>query len=104
MDMHFLELNYLLSNTMIKFNDINNYFSNDPRYNFSNNMHYENLYENLNSSFIDPFLNDLRINQHSELIGLGDLEFTINSPLDILNNNRTNVADLGAYQHVMIED
>ena len=67
-------------------------------------MHYENLYENLNSSFIDPFLNDLRINQHSELIGLGDLEFTINSPLDILNNNRTNVADLGAYQHVIIED
>lgn len=98
------ELNYLLSNTMIKFNDINNYFSNDPRYNFSNNMHYENLYENLNSSFIDPFLNDLRIDQHSELIGLGDLEFTISSPLDILNNNRTNAADLGAYQHVIIED
>ena len=67
-------------------------------------MHYENLYENLNSSFIDPFLNDLRINQYSELIGLGDLEFTINSPLDILNNNRTTAADLGAYQHVIIED
>ena len=98
------ELNYLLSDTMIKFNDINNYFSDDPKYNFSNNVHYKNLYKNLNSSFINPLLNDLRINQYSELIGLGDLEFSINSPLDILNINRTNTADLGAYQHILMED
>jgi len=98
------ELEYFISNTMIKFNDINDSFSDNPIYNFSNNQLYQDLYQNLDSGFIDPYYNDLRINQFSELIGLGNLDYSMISPLDILNNNRTNNSDLGAYQHIIIED
>ena len=48
--------------------------------------------------------NDLRINQNSEIIGLGSVEFATQTPIDILNNNRTDSPDLGAYQHIIIED
>ena len=52
-----------------------------------------------------PVNNDLRINQNSEIIGLGSLEFATQTPFDILNgNNRTGSPDLGAYQHIIIED
>tara|TARA_Y100000991_G_scaffold68399_1_gene51088 strand:+ start:8968 stop:10557 length:1590 start_codon:yes stop_codon:yes gene_type:complete len=98
------ELNYSLYDTMVRFNDINNYFSDDPTYDFSDNSHYINLYNNLNSNFVNPFFNDLRINQFSELIGLGNLQYSINSPFDILNNSRADSSDLGAFQHTIIED
>ena len=73
-------------------------------YDFSNNLHYENLFQNLSPGFINAVNNDLRINQNSEIIGLGSLEFATQTPFDILNNNRTDSPDLGAYQHIIIED
>ena len=97
-------LDYKLSNSLIKFNDINDYFDNNPIYDFSNNLHYENLFQNLSPGFINAVNNDLRINQNSEIIGLGSLEFATHTPFDILNNNRTDSPDLGAYQHIIIED
>ena len=97
-------LDYKLSNSLIKFNDINDYFDNNPIYDFSNNLHYENLFQNLSPGFINAVNNDLRINQNSEIIGLGSLEFATQTPFDILNNNRTDSPDLGAYQHIIIED
>ena len=97
-------LDYKLSNSLIKFNDINDYFDNNPIYDFSNNLHYENLFQNLSPGFINAVNNDLRINQDSEIIGLGSLEFATQTPFDILNNNRTDSPDLGAYQHIIIED
>ena len=54
--------------------------------------------------FINPIENDLRINQDSQAIGLGSSEFAIQTPYDILNIDRTSNSDLGAYQHVIIED
>ena len=73
-------------------------------YDFSNNLHYENLFRNLSPGFINAVNNDLRINQNSEIIGLGSLEFATQTPFDILNNNRSDNPDLGAYQHIIIED
>ena len=46
----------------------------------------------------------LRINQNSEAIELGSSVFAIQTPYDILNIDRTSNSDLGAYQHVIIED
>jgi hypothetical protein len=97
-------LDYKLNNSLIKFNDINDYFDNNPIYDFSNNLHYENLFKNLSPGFINAVDNDLRINQNSEIIGLGSHEFATQTPFDILNNNRTDSPDLGAYQHIIIED
>ena len=98
------DLNYKLTNTLLKFNDINNYFENDPIYEFSNDLIYENIFKNLSPGFINAQENDLRINQNSEIIGLGLQEYAIQTPLDILNNNRTINPDLGAYQHIIIQD
>ena len=69
-----------------------------------NNQYYENLFDNFLPGFINPIQNDLRINQNSEAIGLGSSEFAIQTPYDILNIDRTSNSDLGAYQHVIIED
>ena len=88
----------------MKFNDINNYFENDPIYEFSNDNFYENIFINLYPGFINAQENDLRINQNSEIIGLGLYEYAIQTPLDILINNRTENPDLGAYQHIIIQD
>jgi len=98
------DLDYKLTNTLVKFNDINNYFENDPIYEFSNDNFYENLFINLYPGFINAQENDLRINQNSEIIGLGLYEYAIQTPLDILSNNRTENPDLGAYQHIIIQD
>jgi len=98
------DLDYKLTNSLIKFNDINGFFDNNPIYDFSNNQYFENLFQNLSPGFINAFENDLRINQNSEVIGLGSLEFANQSPYDIMNNNRTESPDLGAYQHVIVED
>ena len=99
-----LDLDFKLINTLVKFDDVNNYFENDPKYDFSNDQYYENLFDNLLPGFINPIQNDLRIDQNSEVIGLGSLEFAILTPYDMLNINRTQNSDLGAYQHVIIED
>ena len=80
------------------------FFSDEINYDFSNSEKYNNIYLNLNASFIEPFENDLRIDQNSEIIGLGSIEFAEITPFDILNTNRLNSPDLGAYQHIIIED
>ena len=97
-------MDFKLFNTLIKFNDVNNYFENDPKYDFSNELYYQNLFNNLLPEFINPIQNDLRINQNSQVIGLGAPEFSAQTPFDILNMNRLENSDLGAYQHVIIED
>ena len=97
-----LDFNFI--NSLIKFNDVSDYFSDEINYDFSNSEKYNNIYLNLNSSFIEPFENDLRIDQNSEIIGLGSIEFAEITPFDILNTNRLNSPDLGAYQHIIIED
>jgi hypothetical protein len=46
--------------------------------------------------------NDMRISQESEFIGKGDTSVVI--PVDLAGKARTLPPDLGAYQHVIIED
>ena len=97
-----MELN--VANSLIKFNDYNNYFENDINLDFSNQNYYEEIYENLDPSFINEYQNDLRINQFSEVIGLGKEEFALETPLDMLNIDRTLGPDVGAYQHTIVQD
>ena len=97
-----MELN--VANSLIKFNDYNNYFENDINLDFSNENYYEEIYQNLDPSFINEYQNDLRINQFSEVIGLGKEEFALETPLDMLNIDRTLDPDIGAYQHITVQD
>jgi hypothetical protein len=44
----------------------------------------------------------MRISQESEFLAKGDASISI--PLDLAGETRTSPPDLGAYQHVIIED
>ena len=61
-----MELN--VANSLIKFNDYNNYFENDINLDFSNQNYYEEIYQNLDPNFINEYQNDLRINQLNKLL------------------------------------
>tara|TARA_B110000444_G_scaffold78484_1_gene74231 strand:+ start:330 stop:599 length:270 start_codon:yes stop_codon:yes gene_type:complete len=89
---------------MIKFNDYNDVFNGQDNYNFSNLEKYENIYLNLNADFKNEYNNELFILQNSEVINLGDEDLAAIYPLDILNINREDSPDLGAYQHIIIDD
>ena len=89
---------------MIKFNDFNDIFTGQGNYNFSNLEKYENIFLNLNADFKNEYNNELFILQNSEVINLADEILAAIYPLDILNINRENSPDLGAYQHITIND
>jgi hypothetical protein len=97
-------LNFMFKNCMIKFNDINDSFSNENNFDFTNTDKYQSLYLNLDPDFKNPYNNELFILQESELINLGDQQLSIEFPLDLLNISRVNAPDLGAYQHIIIND
>ena len=97
-------LNFKFKNCMIKFNDYNEIFTGQNNYDFLNLEKYENIYLNLNTDFKNEYNNELFILQNSEVINLGDQQLAAIYPLDLLNINREDSPDLGAYQHIIIED
>jgi hypothetical protein len=89
---------------MIKFNDFNDIFTGESNYDFSNINKYDNIYLNLNTDFKNEYNNELFILQNSEVINLGNQQEAMIFPYDLLNINRINSPDLGAYQHILIDD
>lgn len=95
--------NYYFNHCLIKFNNINNQFSNHELYQFtSDSVHYNQILLATNSAINNPkFLNvgsnKLMINEESAAIGIGDNNYYIER--DILNIVRTSPPDLGAYQN-----
>jgi hypothetical protein len=92
------DLIYKFADCLIRF-DVNG----DP-IDFDDTEFYENISLNDNPSFKLPFENDLRLNEDSEAIGIGNPLFASQVPFDILGNERTSTTDLGAYQYVPTED
>ncbi|SEE35928.1 hypothetical protein SAMN04487765_2269 [Tenacibaculum sp. MAR_2010_89] len=89
--------NYNIKNCMIKFNDINNSFTNNLELKFDNTLHYQNIYLNKPSNFKDVFSNSFIIGDKSEAINKG-IPTIVTS--DILGVSRATNIDLGAYQHI----
>ncbi|MGG7034766.1 MAG: hypothetical protein ACI7YS_06170 [Flavobacterium sp.] len=92
---------YQFNNCLIKFNNVNNKFTNDPLYNFSDSNFYKdcliakNTYD-LNPNFQDVNKNKLNIDQTSSAFEKGSSDYLI--PLDILGFERSSLnPDLGAY-------
>ena len=69
-------------------------------YDFSNKDQYNNIWINEEPIFSNPKENDLRLEKNSAAIDRGKPETANRIPLDILNNNRTPLPDLGAYEYV----
>ena len=96
-------LDYKFSNCLLKFSDINNSF-NTAIYDFENQEHFENLILNDDPYFLDPYENNMIIGINSAAINQGNQVYSSIVPFDLLNVDRTNNPDLGAYQHIIQDD
>jgi hypothetical protein len=67
-------------------------------------MFYNQLTRNATPGFVLPEEHDYRINQESDFIGIGNETQADLVPLDLLGKDRRNAVDLGAYQHVIIDN
>jgi hypothetical protein len=101
--------NYKFDHCLIRFNNINNIFTNDPLYQFATDTtRYVNCLIATNPSlfppdFQNPNNNQFVIGQNSAAIGQGDFTYS-NGTFDLLNKPRTTPSDLGAYNFVEFEE
>ncbi|MCF6298092.1 MAG: hypothetical protein L3J08_08960 [Flavobacteriaceae bacterium] len=98
--------NFNFSNSLIRFDDPNGEFSDDPNYDFNNPNLYFNIVRNQDPSFFNPNENDLNIESNvSGADGIGDINAASLVPLDANGVNRTNGSpDAGAYESVEFPD
>lgn len=95
--------NFKFTNCLIRFENTNNGFS-APAYDLNNETHYvANIY-NQDPHFKDPEKNALIIGEESAAINNGLLDFALEVPNDLLNVDRTNAPDTGAYQHIIFPE
>jgi len=98
--------NYKFTNSLIKFIDLNNSFTNDFLYDFENVTIYKDCLISKTSNtnivdFVAPIENDMRILDSSAAKGTANFSYLGTS--DILGNIRNGSADMGAYNFVVIE-
>jgi len=98
------EFNYNFTNNLIQFNDVNNNFTDDPFYDFTDVTHYNNNILNGFPDFKNLRLNELIIGENSDCIGQAAASGTSQVPFDILGKTRANPADIGAYEHIIFEE
>lgn len=92
--------NFKLTNSLVKFSDVNNAFEGVTEVDFDNPNLYENILLNGITHFRNPSDNDYIIGQDSQAINFGNLSGATLVPSDILGIVRTDSPDAGAYQHI----
>ena len=97
-------LKFSLDHTAIRFAPSDQSIYEDPYYDFTDTTFYQKLFRNKISAVNNPNDNDFRITQESEVIGLGKPVYASEFPTDIVGVNRLESVDLGAYQHIIIEE
>lgn len=94
--------NYRFRNCLMKFNDFNNQFEDNPLYDFSITSAYSNVTFNEDPDFKNPRENELNIGENSAANGKALIPTSGN---DILGTPRNNTApDIGAYESVTFDD
>lgn len=94
-------LNYNFRNCLIKFDDFNDLFSENPLYDFSNNALFENSVLNSDPDFLNPDANAFVIGETSAANDQANAVTALEVPFDILGVDRTINPDIGAYQHIV---
>ncbi len=93
--------NYNFKNCLIRFDDFNNTFTDNPLYDFSNTLLFEDIILNEEPGFKAPFENMLNISETSAANGQAT---STTSNTDILGTVRNTTApDIGAYESVSFE-
>ena len=101
--------NYKLDHCLIRFNNVNNVFTNNPLYQFTTDTeHYENCLIAVNSavfrpSFFDVNSNQLIIGDDSAARAQANYTFSVGT-LDITGRMRENPSDIGAYNFITFEE
>lgn len=90
-------------NNLLRFDDPNGNFSNDPLFDFDNTEYYQDNIFNGEADFKNLEQHDFIIGEASDAKGKGYLPASQQVPLDILGTNRITSPDLGAYQHMIFE-
>lgn len=93
--------NYELNNTLLRFNDTGNDFTDNPLYQFDQ-APYNNVVLNEDPAFFDPQLNDFNIEQNvSGAENIGDSSINGIVPVDLNGTSRATPPDAGAYESVV---
>jgi hypothetical protein len=96
--------NFKLNHTALQFDSSTQSVIENPFFDWENSNYYTGIIRNGTPSFVLPEENDMRIAQDSDFIQKGDAGIGAQVPTDVLGVQRTSPPDLGAYQHVIIED
>ena len=96
--------NFKLNHTALQFDSSNQSVIDNPFFDWSDTTHYNKIIRNQKASFVKPEENDMRITQESDFIQKGETTIGANIPVDLAGTNRTSPPDLGAYQHVVIDN
>ncbi|MBL20026.1 MAG: hypothetical protein CMC82_09460 [Flavobacteriaceae bacterium] len=97
-------LNFYLDHTALQFESSNTAIFNNPFFDWDDNNYYNQIIRNGNPAFVIAEDNDMRITQHSDFLAKGAASVGASIPIDLAGNVRTSPPDLGAYQHVIIEN
>ena len=97
------ELSFSLDHTALRFSTADETIYENPYYDFSSSTLYPKLILNKQTAFYQPSTNDFRISQECEVIGLGKSTHAASVPVDLNGVDRTNLPDLGAFQHLIFE-
>ncbi|MDR6300357.1 hypothetical protein [Mesonia maritima] len=90
--------NYKFENCLIRFNDFQNQFTDNPLYNFEDTSVFENIVLNEEPLFLNTEENELFISEESPANGLANP--STSTQVDILGKPRGNNPDAGAYESV----
>ncbi len=95
---------YNFKNNLLKFDDTNGKFTDNPLYDFDDVSHYQNNVLNGVPDFKDLENNEYIIGEASDANANADLNTALQVPFDILGVSRTLSPDIGAYQHIVFEE
>ncbi|MBP1839792.1 hypothetical protein [Formosa algae] len=96
--------NFKFTNCLARFQVSSSNSYTGVNYDFDDTTHYENMIFNEDPDFKDSANNELIIGEDSNAINQGNSIYANQVPVDLLNTNRTNAPDLGAYQHTIFEE
>ncbi len=95
------DFDFNFKNCLIRFNDFNNQYGNNPFYNFSDPTYYSNSIINQDPVFLNKFNNEFQIEETVSPADNTGFEVTPSFP-DIINTTRTTGNyDIGAYQAIV---
>lgn len=98
------DFNFNFKNSLIRFEDPQGQFNDNPLYDFSNAAFYTNSVFNQDPFFFDTQLNQLFISNESAANGIGDPATSQLVPFDLLGTPRGNPSDAGAYESVIFPE